>query len=261
MAGMKARVQWQPNAAKGRQPTIGRLLQLLLTVAESSDLLPVADIAARAGLPLSTTYRYLERLRQEGLVMMIGPGRYGLGPRVLQLQAGFEQGIGLDDRVRRRLRALAEETGETVALVVAVGARAVCVDSIESPQGLRYSFRRGSQLSLVRGASAKALLPLLPDVLVEQAARLAGFTVEQQARLREEIQRTLATGFVESEGEVDAGVWAIGTPLWKSGLRLPAALSVIAPAIRIDERRKTLLRAILLRHAARWSGAWKEEER
>uniref|UniRef100_A0A7C5RT61 IclR family transcriptional regulator n=1 Tax=Thermomicrobium roseum TaxID=500 RepID=A0A7C5RT61_THERO len=231
---------------------IERAIRLLLMVAEQEKPLHAQELAERSGLPLSTTYRYLEHFRRQGLIMQVATAQYSLGPRALQFSLSFERSLGLTSQVLERLHRLAERSEETVALVAAIGTRAVCLESVDSRYGLRYSFRRGSQLPLVRGASAKALLPLLSPETVQDVMRQERLSLQEQANLLREIASIQERGYVETEGEVDVGVWAIGAPIWRSTLRVPTAVSIIAPVVRVTERRKMQLRDLLLRAVMEW---------
>ncbi|MBX6753128.1 MAG: IclR family transcriptional regulator [Thermorudis peleae] len=218
-----------------------RIIELLLTIAESKHPLSARELAERMRLPLSTIYRYLSVLRAQGLVWSVGNGHYAVGPRVVQLARSFEETFSVAAVCRPVMQRLARETQETVAFVVPVGERAVCVETVESTQALRYSFTRGAVLPLLRGASAKALLPYLPRTRVERAMSQAGLDEEAQAALWDDIARIAARGYAESEGEVDTGVWAVGVPVFGPSDELLGALSVIAPVARLTPERRAAL--------------------
>ncbi|MFN3337985.1 MAG: IclR family transcriptional regulator, partial [Thermomicrobium sp.] len=112
----------------------GRVLELLLAVAESGRPLTVSELTELMGLPRSTVYRYVNVLRSHGLLWSIGGGRYAVGPRAMQLARSFEETVSLATVCRPVMERLAHETQETVALVVPVGERAVCIEAVESRQ-------------------------------------------------------------------------------------------------------------------------------
>lgn len=136
-----------------------RILDLLLTIADANHPVIAKDLADWSELPLSTVYRYLSLLRTKGLIWSIGSGQYAIGPRALQLARSFEESFSLAAVCRPLLQRLARDTDETVALVVPLGESAACVETVESPHALRYSFTRGAVLPLLRGASAKRCSP------------------------------------------------------------------------------------------------------
>lgn len=219
----------------------GKVLELLLAVAESGRALTVSELTELLGLPRSTVYRYLKVLRSHGLLWSIGGGRYAIGPRAMQLARSFEETVSLATVCRPIMEQLAHETQETVALVVPVGEQAVCIETVESRQPLRYSFQRGVARSLLRGASAKAMLPYLPHAVVERAMVNAGLNEGARAALWAEIRQIARQGYAESEGEVDRGVWAVGAPVVGAHGELLGALSVIVPVVRLTARRRAEL--------------------
>ncbi len=219
----------------------GRVLELLLTVADSGRALSVRELVELLKLPRSTVYRYLKVLRGLGLLWSLGNGRFAVGPRAMQLARSFEQSVGLATVCRPVMERLADETQETVAFVVPVEEQAICIETVESRQPLRYSFHRGVARPLLRGASAKAMLPYLPKAVVQRAMVKAGLDEQAQTALWEEIRQIAAQGYAESEGEVDAGVWAVGTPVFGPHGELLGALSVIVPVVRLTPRRRAEL--------------------
>lgn len=223
-----------------------RVVAILLTIADLGPSVSVRELADRTGIPQSSVYRYLKLLRAEGLVWTTRAGRYTVGPRAVQLAQRFTESFDLVAVCRPVMQRLASESQETVALVVAVGHRAICVETVESRQGLRYSFTRGAALPLLRGASAKALLPYLRQTVIERAMDEAGLDPAARATLWDEIGRIRERGYAESEGEVDVGVWAVGVPILAPDGQLLAALSVIAPVVRLDAARRQALRHMTL---------------
>jgi IclR family acetate operon transcriptional repressor len=221
--------------------TVYRVMRLLFFLAEHGPA-TIPELAAHFALPRSTAYRYVAALKASGMANEVSDNRYTLGPRCVQLEAAFQRAYEVTNPHHSIMERLARETGETVALVIPLGSQAVCVDTIECPLPLRYAFTKGAVKPLLRGASAKALLPYLPQGwvagLIDEATDLNN---DQKRRLRAELPAIREQGYAVSLGEVDAGVWAVGAPVFREDGSLECSLSVIAPVFRVQDREEQLI--------------------
>ncbi|MEJ2667968.1 MAG: IclR family transcriptional regulator [Deinococcales bacterium] len=225
--------------------TIQRAVQYLAQVADDGPM-TVQTLAETFEVPTSTVYRYAAALRAAGMLWELPGGRLGLGPRCVQLEMGFRKALEQWSPYRPVMSELAASTGETIALLVPVDAEAVCIDTVESDKPLRYSFVKGVARSMLRGASAKAMLPFLPPGFLERLIDLdEELDGEAVARLMAEVPLIRERGYAVSRGELDCGVWAVGVPVFNQAGECRGALSTIAPEFRVGERESFLVRATI----------------
>jgi len=227
-----------------QKPVAGteRVLYLLSVLADYGKPLTVLMLADLTGLAVSTLYRHLALLKNWGFVQEIDK-TYMLGPKCLQLALGFDQSSWLVREALPEIRDLSSKTNETVGLMVAVHDKVVCLDMIESRHSLRCAFVKGKGLSLLHGASAKALLAYLP---VKQRMRILDTTLSNSLidknLLEQEIAQIQMQGFATSTGEVDEGVWGISVPVFHMYNKLLGAVTLMAPVTRIVERKNKLIK-------------------
>ncbi|MEJ2358429.1 MAG: IclR family transcriptional regulator, partial [Deinococcales bacterium] len=189
-------------------------------------------------------YRYVAALRDAGMIWDLPAGRVGLGPRSVQLELGFRKALDEWSPCQGVMRELAEVTGETVALLVPLGHEAVCVDTVESAQPLRYSLAKGMTKPMLRGAPAKAMLPFLtPEFLNELLRAEEGPAAVDRDTILAELPGIRAQGYAVSREEVDRGVWAVGVPVLNDAGGLEGALSLLAPLVRVEGREAFLVNA------------------
>lgn len=220
-------------------------MQVLFLLAEHLAL-TVKEVAAHLEMPPSTSYRYLSSLKSSGMVWERQDSKYTLGPRSVQLETAFRKCFERSS-YHPIMRDIAQQTGETVALLVPVDKVAVCIDTIESARHLRYTFSKGVAKPMLRGASAKAMLPFLPPEWVEQLIDSSGDLCEdEKGALRNEMPVIREQGYAVSYGEVDEGVWAVGAPVFKLNGALEASLSVIGPGFRIRGAEEKLIQLTLV---------------
>jgi len=222
--------------------TADRVLQVLAILAQRGQALSAAELMERTGLARSTLYRQLARLKRWGFVLE-SEGHYAPGPLSLQLALGFDLASHLVCQARPDLQALAEQSHESVGLIVAVNDQAICLDMVESQQSLRCSFEKGRSVPLRAGASAKCLLAHLPEAA--QAAVLDsqyGPGSAERLSAQAELEAIRQAGFAASTGEVDPGVWGVSVPLFGMARRAVGAITLMAPVSRVQNQDQSLIR-------------------
>jgi len=233
----ESRVGRAPGSQSAR-----RLLEILSLFTGDHPVNSIDALAAGAGVPRSSVYRFVGLLREYGLVEADGSGSYHLGPQAITMGYVARSLVNMADLWRPVLDRLVAATNETALVLRRVGNFAVCVDRMESEQPVRLSFEVGRTMPLHQGAGAKVLLAFSPEgfrrrYLDDLVAR------PSRAGLRAELDVIVASGLGESAGEVDPGIWAVAAPLGEAGADPPLALSVAVPDYRLDDERRRQVRS------------------
>ena len=244
-----ARLERPPPA--GTQ-SLDRAVALLAALAGASAPLPVAELAERAGLPASTTYRLVQDLEGHGLVARDGRRGLTLGLRVLDLARSVEARLqaGLVDPARDVMRALAAEHGETAILTAPTGVQAIGLASIESPlHAMRLTFGRWRLAPMHLGASGKVLLahldePAIARVLAAARAGGNGRPLDLDV-LRAQLAAIRRDGWVVTHGELDEGATAAAAPVLDARGRLVAGLSLAGPTARVRPALDAIVPAVM----------------
>ncbi len=213
-------------------PVQDRVLLVLASIAQADGPISALALTHMTGLPRSSLYRQLARLRQWGFVQE-EDGRYAPGPMGLQLAQGFDATSHLMQMARMEMQRLVDQSHESVGLIVAVNDRAICLDMLESPQALRCSFEKGRSVPLRKGATAKCLLAHLPaprrDALLARWRDEPDDTQLPDATQLAEIRRQ---GYARSINEIDEGVWGVSAPVFGASQRLAGCITLMAPTAR-----------------------------
>lgn len=226
------------TSANNPVATTDRVLQVLAVLAQQGRALSAPELMERTGLARSTLYRQLVRLKRWGFVLE-NDGYYAPGPLSLQLALGFDLASHLVRQARSCLQALAQQSHESVGLVVAVNDKVICLDMVESEQSLRCSFEKGRSVPLGAGASAKCLLAHLPETArnaVLDSQHGPGI-IDRQA----ELEAIRQAGFAVSTGEVDAGVWGVSAPLFGTARQAMGAITLMVPISRAQGQDQALI--------------------
>jgi DNA-binding IclR family transcriptional regulator len=238
----------QNDRREGKRPeypiaSVDNALKLVAILAERQRL-RVSDAAAALGTARSTAHRLLAMLEYHRFARQDAATRaYLPGPALVE--AGLAALASLDVRVLARpvLERLADETGETVHLVVLEGTAAVFLDSVESSKALRIGSRIGWHMPAHCTASGKALLAqltptelrrLYPDDRLERMTPASPSTFQE---LEAQLDAVREHGYATNLGESEAEVAAVAVALPPGRTDRPASLTISAPLVRLEQSR------------------------
>ena len=156
--------------------TARKAVQLLRQFSRNEPELGVRDLARRLDMDSASVHRLLRALLAERFVEQdAATRRYRLGFGVVDLAAVRISQHGLLGIASPHLEQLRDETGETVALLVADHMEAVCLAVVESRQSVRVGYDIGERIPLHASAGGQVLLAHL-DEADRRAVYAAGLT-------------------------------------------------------------------------------------
>ena len=231
--------------------SIDRGAQLLALVLESDAPRALAELAADAGLPKSTTSRLLGALERNGLVEQEGlRGAFRAGPVMARFAGRGISARHVAELAERPMATLAEATGETINVAMAGPAGVEHLAQIDSRHYLGTSHWVGRRVPYHCSANGKVLLAFSAAGAVagELEARTSR-TIVEPAQLAAELQRVRRDGFATAVDELELGLSAVAAPVLDESGRAIAALSVSGPTLRLTPRRVAELRPIVIKQA------------
>lgn len=235
-----------------------RSLEILEALADGGEQ-GIVEIAARTGLRPSTAHRLLATLVARGYAVQARPsGRYVLGYRLAELAGAVgERSERVRALARPHLAAICEATGESANLSVLAPPDAVYVDHVDGTHAVRMSASIGVSVPAHASAAGKAMLARVPDANVAQLVggeplrALTERTITTLADLRRELDGVRERGYAIDDEEHEPGVGCVAAPILDPLGGAVAALSVSAPAPRIEAAGRDRLGHLLVRHATR----------
>lgn len=191
--------------------TLARGLTALQLVAGSPTGMTVQQVADGVGVHRTIAYRLLGTLAEFRLIAKGDDGRYRPAAALAVLGASF------DRNVRQlsvpTLRALADDLGTTVSLLVAEGDQQVAIAVIVPTQvAYQLAFHEGSRYPLNRGAAGIALLASMPPRPDERGL---------VARAREQ-------GWVITHGEIEPNTYGLAVPVHREPPSPPTCINLIS---------------------------------
>lgn len=220
---------------------VQKALFVLIALGEERSPLTLTEICHRVRLPKTTVYRYLQTLSQLGFVAHNSEqDRYLLGHRLFELGQLAGEQLRIRDVALPHMQALRAKFNETVNLGLLDGKEIVYVEMVESHHTLRMRASLGSRDPVYSTALGKAMLAFVPDADQEQhlPARFVPRTQKTVAN-RQELAARLADvrtrGFAVDDGENEDGARCVGAPIFDYTGQVAAAISLSAPATRMDD--------------------------
>jgi len=191
--------------------TLARGLTALQLVADSPGGLTVQQLADQIGVHRTIAYRLLSTLAQFRLVAKGDDGRYGPAAGLAALGASFDRNVR--QLCLPTLRALADDLGTTVSLLIAEGDQQVAV-AVIVPSHVAYqlSFHEGSRYPLDRGAAGIALLASMPPRPGE----------------RDLVARARERGWVTTYGEIEPNTYGLAVALRRPAPSPPTCINLIS---------------------------------
>jgi IclR family acetate operon transcriptional repressor len=221
---------------------LSRLLDVLeLAVTDDAARRSLSQLAATAGVPLSTASRLVSLLVDRGLLHALPGGGFGAGPRMMHLAVRALAQLRDGDRLESAVRSLAEQTGESVSAGLLVGDGIVLVARQEPDHALRAVARVGDIVTAHTSAMGKAILAHLPaERQLALIRRELGEGAEDAlAQLHEEVQTIRAEGFSVDEETYTPGLRCRAAALLGRDGVAVGGLSIAGPAARYTQEKAT----------------------
>jgi IclR family acetate operon transcriptional repressor len=229
----------------GDRKGAARLLDVLDAFVELNGPVTLSDLAERLQLPKSTVHRLLAILKEAHYVEQTQDrDRYRLGVSAFRLGAVALRSHSLVQIAHPFLKALTDQTGETVHLATIDADKVLILDRVESDlQMIQAVSRVGARTPLHATGVGKALLAWLPEPELDailgrlKLTPLTANTITDRAALKHELAEVRAMGYAVDRGESLEEVRCVATVIRDIRQRPVAALSITAPTNRLPPSR------------------------
>jgi len=247
-----AREQAAVKAKAAAGPAAGRSVGIALDLIDAFGgevELGVSELARRTNVAKSSVSRTCAHLVARGYLERVGPGRFRLGMRLLELGRLVEIRTGLGGAGLEILTELAAAVHHTVHLGVPDGADVVFVERVEISRHLRYASEPWRRSPVHRSSCGKVLAAFLPCVL-ESRLRAGlpartGYTIVVPDVLVAELDRVRERGYATNIEETAIGGASVAVPVHdpRNG-EVVAALALVVPSVRVRADEVALVSAL-----------------
>ncbi|CAN5570136.1 IclR family transcriptional regulator [soil metagenome] len=234
--------------ASATEGVVPRTFAVLEALTRSPEPLRLSALSLRLGLQKSTVHRILAGLINLGYAQQNPEtGCYSATLKLWELGANVITEHPIKRAASGFLQELQRVTGETVSLMIRAGDDVLYLDKMISPRPIRFTTRIGSRVPAPLTAGGKAILAHAPDaraVLERTAAGLGGKRRLDVAAMIAELEQVRDRGYAMASYQ--PGVVGFGAPIMTRQAEATAAISVSAPAERVDETGRQAIIAHLL---------------
>ncbi|MEU8870807.1 IclR family transcriptional regulator [Streptomyces javensis] len=166
MSGTPVRTSGRPLHG---EPILERAFRILGAFAEAGEGLPLHTLAARAGLPKSTTSRIATQLIGVGALERLDNGDFVVGLQLLEIASLAPRGHGLRAAALPFMEDLHRVTRQHILLAVRDGHEAVLVERLSALEAAAVKYRVGGRLPLTETGIGIALLAYAPEQVRDEA--------------------------------------------------------------------------------------------
>ncbi|WJR76675.1 IclR family transcriptional regulator [Bradyrhizobium sp. NP1] len=254
----------QPPSIMPARPPIGRdrggiqaldrAFLILDIIADAGGEAKLTEIAATAGLNVSTCHHLISTLHNWGYVGRGSTGRsYVLGPRILHLSAACLRQVDLPRRAQAYVDRLNDQTREAVQLAIMQDTSLVNILRREARHAVRVDAGLGGKMNAAHAtATGKAILAWLPPTELERIIADKGMTaftpntIVDLDRLREELRLARRNGYAVDREEFQPGVICLGAAIRDHAGAVVGSISVSSPVFRATDDHLDQIRIHLL---------------
>lgn len=202
----------------------------------------IEKLAQQLNLTRSNVHRTLQTLAHAKYVAKDdATGSYHTTMRLFELGGKQLQRFDVRRFAPPYMRALAEESGETVHLSILEGMEVVYIDKIDSPQAVRAYTAIGGHAPAYTVATGKALLAHQPDGYVDRHAHMlerhTASTITSLPVLKHELATIRRVGYALNRGEWRDSVGGVAVTVFNGFNQVVAGLGISGPLERLGPAR------------------------
>ena len=194
----------------------------------------LASISRRAGLPLTTTHRFVNQLVEAEALIRCADGAYEIGSKLWRLGILASVHSDLREVALPYMEDLFQLGIDAVHIGVLDGVRCLVIDRISGSRSISVLSKPGARLPLYASGIGKVLLAHGTDELQEAVLnsmdKITIHTVTDAAEMRRQMALVKQQGFASAKEEISLGAMSLGVPITGYGGKVIGALGVVVAA-------------------------------
>lgn len=239
---------------------IDRIFEILELYLKHEGEMSITELARLSGLSPTVTHRIATALVKKGyLNQKEKRGKYSLGLRLLDYSRVIQRNLKIADVALPFLQELCKDANESVNLGIRDGMDLLVVAQIEVSHALRVSGPVGRRVSLYGTAVGKLFLTQMPKSerqAIFNGTNIKKFTkntITDLNKMEKEVELIRAEGCALDREESDLGIWSVAAPVYGIRGKIEAGVAVVAPMVRINNRKVRTLTSLTKSCASRLS--------
>ena len=216
--------------SKSGDSVVDRIVRLI-SAFPADGALQLSDLAARAGLPLTTTHRLVRQLAEHNLLDAAPGGVVRPGLRLWELVNRASPALALRQAAMPFMEDIQQVLNQNVNLAVLDGWEVLFVERLSRRGSVANRARVAGRMPVHITSAGLALMAHQDNAL--QAAYLRQFADPDGKLAVDDVRALLAEaarqGFAQLQGVVDPDTWGIAVPVLDRRKHAVASLGVVVP--------------------------------
>jgi IclR family KDG regulon transcriptional repressor len=235
--------------------SVANAMRLLKVFSAEAPEWGISDLARHLGVAKSTAHRLASTLVAEGfLEKNPSNDRYRLGLLLFSMGTMVRRRMDVAEQSATHLRALADQTHETVHLAVLHDQEILYLRNIESPHAIRPRSYLGVRMPAFCTSEGRAILAYSAPATISHAlsSKLqprTPQTITSKKALMSKLTEVLQLGYAVDNEESEHAMCGVAAPIFDANAQVAAAVGVVGPVHRLGKAQLRKL-APMVTHAA-----------
>ncbi|MEP6482503.1 MAG: IclR family transcriptional regulator [Rhodoglobus sp.] len=221
------------NQSKG-QSALSRAVKILEAFSYEAPTLRLSALAARSGVPLSSTQRIVQELVAHEMLERMPDRSYRVGTRIWEIGTRTPGALGLRGIALPYLNVVQSRVRQHVQLVVRADLDALVIERLSARDAVVNASIVGGRMPLQHVSSGLVLLAacdekVLDRVIQRGLEQLTPHSLRNESELRAAVEIARREGYAVSEGRIFEGSRGIAVPVQGPQGECVAAISIVEP--------------------------------
>jgi DNA-binding IclR family transcriptional regulator len=210
---------------------VDRIVRLISAFPQDVSTLQLSELAARAGLPLTTAHRLVRQLAEHDLLETAPGGLVRPGVRLWELVNRTSPTVALREAAMPFMEDIQQVLNQNVNLAVLDGWEALFVERLSRRGSVANRAQVAGRMPVHITSAGLALMAHQDKALQAQYLDQFGDPDGKVTRdaMRALLGETARQGFAQLKGAVDPDTWGIAVPVLNRRQRAVASLGVVVP--------------------------------
>lgn len=203
--------------------SVDNALDVLEALCEEGDEVRIASLSERLGMTKMSLFRYLATFENRGYVEHErGSGKYRLGAAAYEVGQKMLSRMGLLRKAKPVMAKLVRSCDEAAYIGIRRGDELLLLDAVDTSQQVKIVPLVGMRFPLDRSAAGRVLI----------AFSSSG---EDDRWKLDDLEVIQKQGFARDHAALGEGISCVAVPLFGSGCKIQASLSIIGPDFRMSD--------------------------
>ncbi len=238
--------------------SVQKAIGILMAFTPHNHEMGTLELSQKLGIHQSSVSRLLGVLTYHNLLQQ-NPStkKYHLGKATADLGRAISRSLSIQlvSIAQPFMDRLRDSVGESVSLEVMSGSSVILLTESPGPPPVSLAFNVGERVPLHVASGAKVILAFSPPELIDKyingkLKRYTPNTISNQKMFKSQLAEVRQQGVAYDRGEYNIDVFSIGAPIFNHVKKPIGALSVCAPAYRMESHNESNLVSQLKETAA-----------